>query len=240
MQKKIAQILKSKKGVTTVQTVSIFLVIMVVFSVVMEYISFTALAQEVETAGQLSLDSLLMENAMDLFDSVKNGRSSINTAWQSEETYRLKDRNQEGFTQKLLAQLGIEGSSNAGKYYRGTENSPVFVVPTDEVDVVTATDSLLVVKTGVRVGKDLVFFGKRVADIQMNLYIESRYTKMSAISSGQVERKQESTTLGDLFNKNNGIAKETQSVTPNTGGTVQGDKNGTVTAPHGSDFSITD
>lgn len=203
MREKLCKILKSKKGVTSVQTAVIFIIIMAVFALIIEYTSTVAIGRQIEQTAQNVLDSLLMKNAMELFESVKNGRSSI-ADWQDKTSFTFVDENQNDFRAMLTQALGLGSESDHGKqYYRGASDKKIFVIADQDIVPKTLTDNLLVVSTTIKVGREIGIWNLRVP-VYINLTMESRYTKMSAISAGQTMPHDETTTFGNLLNREDG------------------------------------
>ncbi len=220
MKSKILHILKSKKAATMVQTVMIFLVLMIILSVVMEYASIVSIGNQAQSTAQNVLDSIVMKSAMDLFESVKNGRSSI-ADWQLEADATLKDtlekKNEASFPEQLVKKLGAT-KQDGEKHYLGNGNgeAPIFFVPDKEIKLKTKTENYLLVESGVTVGRDIMFMGMRVADVSMHISVNSRYTKKSAISTGQevTTRVQETGNL--LERSGDSVTKATPPTPPTT------------------------
>lgn len=230
MREKLRQILKSKKGVTSVQTAVIFIIIMAVFALVIEYTSTVAIGRQIEQTAQNVLDSLLMKNAMDLFESVKNGRTSIE-AWQDKSKFTFLDENGNTFRDLLTQALGVNSENSGGKqYYRGAADKKIFFIADADIVPQTITEDLLVVTTTIKVGREIGIWNLRVP-VTMSLHLESRYTKMSAISAGQTTPQTQSTTYGDLLNRDD--AK--QATVKDRGNTPREDR---VTQPSAGDIII--
>ncbi len=219
MKSRIFRILKSKEAATIVQTVMIFLVLMIVLSVVLEYASIISIGNRTQSTAQNVLDSIVMKSAMDLFDSVKNGRSSI-ADWQLEADAALKDtleaKNQASFPEQLVKKLGATKQSG-DKHYLGNEGeAPIFFIPDKDVRLKTKTENYLLIESGVTVGRDIIFMGMKVGDVSMHITVNSRYTKKSAISTGQevVTRVQETGNL--LERSGDSVTKATPPTPPTT------------------------
>ena len=127
---RIRKILKSKKGVSTVETACIFLVVMMVLSVVLEYANMYTIATTAESDAQRVLDSLVVKNATQIFSSIKNGRSSVfNTQEQELEALGL---NWSVYISDLTDEMGLV--SQGSKLYRGDSDENVFIMPSGNTE----------------------------------------------------------------------------------------------------------
>lgn len=244
MLKRIRTVLKDKKGANSLQVVVIFLSLMMVLTVIIEYAGILGFLREIETKAQLTLDGMLMNNAMDLFDSVKNGRSSVKGWQEVDEIAFLNDDtiNKDYFIEKLSEQLGLDTGAIGGKsYFRGDSSSPVFIMPEDEIQIRIESDNVLYLRMSLRIGREFVFMGEKVTSengnvvsLDVPIVVESRYTKMAAISSGQVERGNETTTMGNLLNRNDGVTRPVEGPKSDFGGEAYTPQKG----PSAGDFII--
>ena len=195
---RIRKILKSKKGVSTVETACIFLVVMMVLSVVLEYANMYTIATTAESDAQRVLDSLVVKNATQIFSSIKNGRSSVfNTQEQELEALGL---NWSVYISDLTDEMGLV--SQGSKLYRGDSDENVFIMPSGntEFKVKTLTENRLEIEADFRVGRTVYLFGAIPFSYSIPFTISSNYTKKNAISTGE-ELVTESNTVGDLLDQ---------------------------------------
>lgn len=209
--------IKNKKGASSVETAVIFLVIMIVFSVVMEYASLYTIMNTTRDDVQRVLDSTVMKNAMTVFTSIKNGRSSVlDNQQDSKAVHDQLELNRKDFIERLVsAEEGMNLVNKNGKYYRtGSDDSNVFVVPPENFKVEPTTKDQLYISANFVVGRTLYFMGTRIGDISVNMKIDTMYTRKNAISAGQ-EPPTEVEQTGNLLHRSGDQVREV--IIPNIG-----------------------
>ena len=210
----LKKLLKDKRGIASFETAIVFLVIVIIFSVVLEYASLYTVFNQTRDDAQRVLNSKMITNAMTVFTSIKNGRSSVlNGQIDQKEVLKELGLTQKEYIKLLTGPEGMNLTYKSGKYYRsGSEDSTVFIIPSNNIIVQQATDEQLYISANMKVGKDLYFLGKKICDVTVNMKIDSMYTRKNAISAGQ-EPKTEVETTGNLFGR---YGDQTKSVEPST------------------------
>lgn len=195
---RIRKILKSKKGISTVETACIFLVIMMVFSVILEYANMYTIATVAESDAQRVLDSLVVKNATQIFSSIKNGRSSVFDTQEAE--LEALGLNWDTYIDDLTDEMGLV--SQGTKLYRGDSDENVFIMPAgnNEFKVNTMTEDRLEIEADFRVGRTVYIFGSIPFSYSIPFTIASNYTRKNAISTGE-ELVTEEYTVGDLLDQ---------------------------------------
>ncbi|MBR3620321.1 MAG: hypothetical protein IKN56_02345 [Clostridia bacterium] len=216
----IEKIRKNKKGASSIETAVIFLVIMIVFSVVLEYASLNTIMKTTRDDAQRVLDSTVVKNAMTVFTSIKNGRSSVlSTQYDYDKVLDQLGLNPKDFTERLVGEEGMSLENKNGKYYRtGSGDDEVFIVPPESFTVDTATADQLYITADFIVGRTIYFMGHEVFNVSVKMGLDTMYTRKNAISSGQ-EPPTEVEQTGSLLHRNGDQVREV--VIPNI--TLDGD-----------------
>lgn len=213
----IEKIRKNKKGASSIETAVIFLVIMIIFSVVFEYASLHTIMNTTRDDAQRVLDSTVVKNAMTVFTSIKNGRSSVlSTQYDYDQVLDQLGLNPKDFTDRLVGPEGMNLVNKNGKYYRtGSGDEGVFVVPPEKFTVDTATADQLYITADIVVGRTIYFMGQRLFDIYVTMNLDTMYTRKNAISAGQ-EPPTEVEQTGNLLHRNGEQVREV--IIPNLDG----------------------
>lgn len=180
---KVKTVLKGKRGISTVETAVIFLVIMIVFSVVFEYANIQTILKSTQDDAQRVLDSMVIKNASEIFSSLRIGTSATT----DEQNEYLESIGLTGsyYMEELQKEMGLKSMS--GKYYRGDSKNSVFIIPTGGGDFVVEQLSTerLEIKMDFRVGRTINLIGDIGISYSVPFSISSSYTKKNAVATGQ-------------------------------------------------------
>lgn len=194
---KVKAVLKEKKGISTVETAVIFLVIMIVFSVVLEYANIQTILKTTQADAQRVLDSMVIKNASEIFSSIRIGTSAT-TAEQNEYLESI-GLNGKYYMLELQKEMGLR--SQGGKYYRGDSRNSVFIIPTGsgEFIVEQLSEERLEIQMDFRVGRTINIIGDIGISYSVPFSISSHYTKKNAVSTGEELVTQPVTTPKNLL-----------------------------------------
>lgn len=177
------EILKDKKGISTVETAVIFLVIMIIFTVVLEYANIHTIVETTKSDAQRVLDSMIIKNATNIFSSIKNGTSA--TTEEQNEYLDSIGLNGRGYMEELRKEMGLR--SQNGRYYRGDSEKNVFIIPTGTGDFVVEqlSEERLEIYMDFRVGRTINILGDLGFSYSVPFSVSSNYTKKNAVSTGE-------------------------------------------------------
>lgn len=194
---KVKAVLKEKNGISTVETAVIFLVIMIVFSVVLEYANIQTILKTTQADAQRVLDSMVIKNASEIFSSIRIGTSAT-TAEQNEYLESI-GLNGKYYMRELQKEMGLR--SQGGKYYRGDSRNSVFIIPTGSGEFVVEqlSEERLEIHMDFRVGRTVNIIGDIGISYSVPFSISSHYTKKNAVSTGEELVTQPVTTPKNLL-----------------------------------------
>lgn len=180
---RIKAVLKEKSGISTVETAVIFLVIMIIFTVVLEYSNIHTIVTTTQEDAQRVLDSMIIKNATQIFSSIKMGRSSTNE--EQNDFLASIGLDADYYMDELRKEMGLRQSG--GKYYRGDSDGTVFIIPTGSGEFVVEqlSEDRLEIQMNFRVGRTVNIIGDIGFSYSVPFYVSSRYTKKSAVSTGE-------------------------------------------------------
>lgn len=204
---RIKAVLKEKKGISTVETALIFLVIMIVFSVVFEYASIQTILKTTQDDAQRVLDSMIIKNATEIFSSIKIGTSATT----DEQNDYLDSIGFDGkyYMKELQKEMGLK--SQGDKYYRGDSESSVFIIPTGSGDFVVEqlSSERLEIHMDFRVGRTFNLIGDIGISYSVPFSVSSHYTKKNAVSTGEeLVTEPETTPKNLLEHRGDSVANE--------------------------------
>ena len=218
---RVKTVLKEKKGISTVETAVIFLVIMIVFAVVLEYASIQTILKTTQDDAQRVLDSMIIKNASQIFSSIRIGTSATD----EEQIDYLESIGLDGkyYMQELQKEMGLH--SQGGKYYRGDSDNSIFIIPTGSGDfkVEQLSTDRLEIRMDFRVGRTVNIIGDIGISYSVPFSVSSHYTKKNAVSTGEELVTEPVTTPKNLLEHRGENVREEVPTTQR--------KNPTVTTP---------
>jgi hypothetical protein len=156
------KIVKDKSGISYVKTAVIILVISMLFSVVFTYISLMITVSRTRDDTQRVLDSFIIENASEIYDSVKNGNNTtLNNDYSNEFRKRV-------FNELWLMQVG-----GSPMYHSGTDGKVIFYY--DNPVTTTIRSDVLELKTQYEIVMPVSFAGQKLFDLRIPMEVKSLY-----------------------------------------------------------------
>ena len=158
MKKKICS---NKNGSSYVWTSVFILVVVMIFSVVFTYVSLMITISRTREDTQRVLDSFVIENAEEIYQSVKNGNHTT-----------LNNSYDEKFKNLIASELGL--TRTATKMYSQTENNDIMFQYDNPVTTSIRND-VLELQTTFEIVIPIGFAGKKLFDFRIPLEVKSLY-----------------------------------------------------------------
>jgi len=148
------------KGEAYVKAAVLILVICMVFSAVLTYASLMSMAAKTKEDTQRVLDSFIIENAEEIYNSVKNGNHQATAAYS--ERLRVK----------LAEELGL---SRTGNTLRHQDSNSAILFSYDNSLTSQITGGVLELKTNFDLVFPIEFAGQRLTDLRIPMEVKSLY-----------------------------------------------------------------
>ena len=159
--KKIIHILKSKQGNSCFHTAIVVLVLVMIFSVVLTYASLMTIVSTTKEDTQRVLDGFVIENATQIYQSIKKGNNSTTA-----------NEYNERFQALICVELGLDNSGTM--LYNEAIDKEIIYYYTNPLTT-NLKDDILELKTDFELIIPISFAGQKLFDLRIPLEVKSLY-----------------------------------------------------------------
>jgi len=153
--------LTDKKGNSSFWTAVLVLAICMIFSAVLTYASLMSAVRMARDTTQLTLDSFVIENAVGIYDSIKNGSNEVTLS-----------QYDQAFTDRLTQEFSVV-KSGSSLYNMGADGGIVYAYKGPLTH--TLNGDVLELKTTFELTLPVAFAGQKVTDLRIPLEARSLY-----------------------------------------------------------------
>ena len=152
--------MKNNRGETYIMTCAFLIIFCMLLSVFIQFFSVVNVIRMTEKNARIVLDSFVMENSIEIYDSIKNGTNYLEVIDQDEYINKLCEYNCLDFQENMLYCKGEDGTEN----YKMTK--PI-LQPTEENKLkISATYTITV---------PMYFCGERVTEVTVPITVTSKF-----------------------------------------------------------------
>ena len=152
--------MRNNRGETYIMTCVFLIIFCMLLSVFIQFFSVVNVIRMTERNTRIVLDSFVMENSIEIYDSIKNGTNYLEVIDQDEYINKLCEYNCLDFQENMLYCKGEDGTEN----YKMTK--PI-LQPTEENKLkISATYSIIV---------PMYFCGEIVTEVTVPITVTSKF-----------------------------------------------------------------